>query len=123
MWRIMAELKKVAVPHGANPLEIAFELASERPIYEDPNWSTYSLFLNFCYYLSDTLRGQDIGLACDRVGALIGCDGKTVWHMRNEAAETGVLTLTKAGTKKRATRFRFNIEAFKALEYTQKRGG
>ena len=43
----------------------------------------------------------------------------TVWHMRNEAEKAGLLTETKKGTKTRATRFRFNIEAFKALEHTR----
>lgn len=118
-WQIMEELDKVTIIPGTKPLEMAFEMAVARPVYVDPDEPLYSRFLSLCFHLRYILRGQDIGLACHKVGALIGCTGKTVLRLRREAEKADVITETEAGTNWRATRFRFNLDVFNSLEHAR----
>jgi hypothetical protein len=117
----VVEWEKVKTKAGEDPILSAFALAQEMPAFKGErfrHFKNFALFLNVAYHLQQLLGDADIILPVHRLAAHLSVTARVVSHYRFTAKMYGFLKETAKHTKKRATRFRVNLERFLA-ERTQ----
>jgi hypothetical protein len=109
------EWGKVKTKAGDNPIMTAVLLATEKPVLKGERFryfKNYALFLNIAYHLQCLLGDSDIYLPVHRLAVHLAVTARVVSQYRFMGRQEGFLKETVKHTKKRATRFRVNLERF-----------
>ena len=111
----VVEWGKVKTGAGENTLLSAVHLAQEKPVFKGErfrHFKNFALFLNIAYHLQQLQGDDDIYLPVHGLAAHLSVTARVVSHYRFTAKMYGFLKETAKHTKKRATRFRVNLDKF-----------
>jgi hypothetical protein len=113
------EWKKIKPGFAKDRLFSALTLAQSKPVRACEQWGhlkVYGTFLSLAYYLQLLTGDGEIFLPCDTVAPLIGVTSEIVSRYRQRAITDGFLAEVEKATARRATRFRVQMDRFRALE-------
>ncbi len=107
-------------PLGESPLERATRLAEEHPVvlprYQSPRWKPYRRFISICRWLQVAQNGDSFFVPVHTFDGILGVEAKTVSNYRKRAEREGYLVLVKKHERRKATGYRFNLDALGAQE-------
>lgn len=111
----VVEWEKVKTRAGDDPIISAVRMAQEMPAFNGDgfrHFKNFALFLNIAYHLQRFQGDDDIYLPVHRLAQHLSVTPRVVSHYRFMGKIYGFLKETAKHTKKRATRFRVNLERF-----------
>ena len=113
------EFGKVKTAAGQDPLISALWLAEELPVMESgrfSNMKSFHLFLSLAYHLQRLQGDNPVYFPCHRVAALLGVTPMIISQYRQTAKIFGYLKEIAPHNKKKATRFRVNLDIFPRIK-------
>lgn len=107
----------VKYPIEEAPIDQAVRLAGEHPVsllqYHSPRWAPYRRFVSICRWLQFAQDGENIFLPVRKFGELLGVSPMSVSNYRSRAEQDGFLVRVREHDRRRATEYRFNLEALR----------
>lgn len=106
---------------GEGPLDVAIRASERTPLVPErcrlPG-EPYARFVSLAAWLQWAMGNRPIALPCELVGDVLGVSAMSVSRYREAAVRHGYLTQTAqhSHAQRRASEFRFNLEAFLELK-------
>ncbi|NJL26890.1 MAG: hypothetical protein HC897_02905 [Thermoanaerobaculia bacterium] len=107
----------IRYPLGEAPLEQAIRLADEHPVvlpgHRSRRWEPYRRFIAICRWLQFACDGENFFLPVRKFGEILDVPIMTISNYRKRAERDGYLVLVKEHEGRKATEYRFNLDAIR----------